>query len=269
MLNQVFGKLTVISHAGKDKHSKNIWNCECSCGNKTCVTTGNLNSGSVRSCGCSHHDNALLNHNLLLRRMINKTFGRLTVIEYRGKDDLGVDLWVCQCSCGNSTDVSTGRLEHNNTRSCGCLLRETTSSLNITHGLSNHRLYSIYHGMIQRCYNFNCPDFEDWGGRGVQIHAGWLADFLSFYNWSIDNGYRDDLTIERINNHGHYEPNNCRWATRQEQSQNRRTVELSPNQVQNIKIDDRSNEVIANEYGVATYIIYRIKTGISWSNIGE
>jgi len=91
-----------------------------------------------------------------------------------------------------------------------------------THGLSRTRLYKIWFGMKSRCYNNNTKGFENWGGRGIIVCDEWLNDFLSFYNWALKNGYKDNLSIDRINNNGNYEPNNCRFITIQEQQKNKR-----------------------------------------------
>lgn len=83
------------------------------------------------------------------------------------------------------------------------------------------RLYSIWNGMKIRCYNDKCERYYRYGGRGIKICDKWRNDFQSFYDWSMDHGYSDDLTIDRINNDGNYEPGNCRWATLQEQQHNK------------------------------------------------
>lgn len=90
------------------------------------------------------------------------------------------------------------------------------------HGMRNTRLYRIYNNMKQRCYNENSPDHKNYGARGITICDEWLNDFMNFYNWSINNGYKEGLTIDRINNNGNYEPSNCRWVDRKTQNRNNR-----------------------------------------------
>lgn len=94
-------------------------------------------------------------------------------------------------------------------------------------GLSHERLYAVYNGMIQRCYNKNHPHYENWGGRGISVCDEWLCDYQSFRKWALQSGYdykkdRKTQTLDRINNDGNYEPSNCRWATAKEQSMNQR-----------------------------------------------
>lgn len=93
-----------------------------------------------------------------------------------------------------------------------------------THGLSSTRLYRIWHGIEQRCNNPNNKAYKSYGGRGIRVCELWLRDFKSFYDWAISNGYKDFLTLDRLNNNGNYEPSNCRWATQKVQLNNTRVT---------------------------------------------
>jgi len=129
-----------------------------------------------------------------------------------------------KCYCGNTFRAIVGNVKKGTTTSCGCFHKKVVSKNMSTHGLSNTRLYNTWGHITGRVENKNNSDFEYYGGRGITMSAEWRNDFMSFYNWAIQNGYEEDLTIDRINNDGNYEPDNCRWVTRTIQSRNTRKI---------------------------------------------
>ena len=149
-------------------------------------------------------------------------FNKLTVITRAENGKFGNAKWLCQCDCGNITIVASKHLKTGETKSCGCLKKD---SYKYKHRLSKTRIYRIYRNMKRRCYCIKEKDYKHYGGRGIKVYAEWLDKengFMNFYNWSMQNGYRDDLSIDRINVNGNYEPSNCRWATAKQQANNKR-----------------------------------------------
>ena len=148
-------------------------------------------------------------------------FGRLTVIESCGKASDRHILWLCKCDCGNERVISGNSLRSSLTKSCGCFNSDIVTKRNIKHNGCGTRLYAIWKNMNTRCKNTNNPRFKDYGGRGIKICSEW-KEFINFRIWAMSNEYSKNLTIDRVNVNGNYEPLNCRWATYKEQNNNKR-----------------------------------------------
>ena len=158
-------------------------------------------------------------------------FGRLTVIgldhinEY--VDSKGqkrrIQFYLCECDCGNKTVVCRNSLKCANTKSCGCYNVECLVKRHKKHNMAGTKIYKVWTGMKKRCYNKNEPMYKNYGARGIVVCDEWINNFESFYNWAMKTGYKEGLSIDRIDYNGNYEPNNCRWATQIQQQNNKRS----------------------------------------------
>ena len=187
-------------------------------------------------------------------------FNRLTVIAFHhiktyiklnGNNDYR-DYYLCKCDCGTLTIVDKNSLKTGNTKSCGCL----DNQIKTKHGLFGTRIYNIWSRMKQRCNNKKNQQYKNYGGRGIKYCQEW-NNFEKFYEWSKNNGYAENLTIDRIDVNGNYEPTNCRFITIKEQNRNKRN---------NVKIYYNGQEKCISEwaelFGIKKGLLYgRLKRG--------
>lgn len=211
-----------------------------------------------------------------VKDLTNKTFGYLTVIRQEGINNQNRAMWLCRCICGNEKRISSHDLQ-NKTISCGCIgAKMRLKNLEKGRGWNKKsepylsrpkqktksknpykRLNKIWDGMKSRCYNNKHIHFNSYGGRGIKICTEWLTDFSSFKKWAIENGYDDNLCIDRIDFNGNYEPSNCRWVTYKQNSNNTRR-----NHLITIDGETRTLQQWADMYGINnTTISERIRRG--------
>ncbi|MDR2945932.1 MAG: AP2 domain-containing protein [Candidatus Adiutrix sp.] len=154
---------------------------------------------------------------MLALQLEGKVFKRLTVIKRLENTIQGQSRWLCQCSCGNTTNTVGAKLTSGKTVSCGCLGLENATKAKVKHGDAPFRkehpkLYRIWCAMRNRCSNPNRSNYQYYGGKGVTVCPEW-HDYAAFKTWALANGYADDLEIDRIDSGGDYSPDNCQWIT--------------------------------------------------------
>lgn len=171
------------------------------------------------------------------------TFGYIKVLGFSHVKHRQV-YWNCICKCGRKLIINGISLRAGHTKSCGCMK-------NVKHHLTSHQLFRVWNSMKGRCGNKNNKSYKDYGGRGIQVCQEWYYDFMSFYDWSINNGYKKGSSIDRIDVNGNYEPSNCRWIPMSLQAGNKRNT---------IRINYRDKEYTLPELskitGLKRYILY-------------
>jgi hypothetical protein len=203
----------------------------------------------------------------MLNNLKGKVFGKLKVIDIAPRTCTKT-YWICECECGVIKTIRSDSLVSGNTTSCGCLKIiqnginfKTEYRKNNATRICKTRLYKTWQLMNNRCYNKKTPGYIKYGARGITVCEEWQRQtkFDTFKNWALKNGYNDTLSIERINNNGNYEPENCKWSTNKEQCNNRRsTVKITMNgQTKSVK---QWCEYLNLDYG---RVINRRQKGIS------
>ncbi|GAA0265129.1 hypothetical protein GCM10008922_25250 [Faecalicatena contorta] len=194
---------------------------------------------------------------------IGSKFNRLLVVSEYPKDKYSHKRFLCQCDCGNEVVVLKGQLTSGKTGSCGCYQRDRAREAQLKHGMANTKIYYVWKDIIQRCSNANSKSYSNYGHRGISVCDDWLGTngFEKFYQWALDNGYREGLEIDRIKNNGNYEPSNCRWATKIQQANNKRN---------NIVIKHNEKEMTvsqwARELGIDDKKIRQRIQKLGWDN---
>lgn len=220
--------------------------------------------------------------------MLNFKNDYFEVIEYAGKHEKYNDhMWKCRCKCGKIVVMKTSVLRSGATKSCGCVRNSIFvkghpygKRFKPTHGLSKHPLFRVWSHIIDRCYRLvpEHKSYRYYKGKGIKVCDNWRDNFKSFYDWSVANGWQEGLSIDRKDSKGNYEPNNCEFVTRSENSKrmardnpilgqfNGNSV-LKARQVGEIKKRLMAGEPgtrIAKDYKVHKSTIYHIRDNKSW-----
>ena len=152
---------------------------------------------------------------------IGKKFGRLTIVSEYWDRDRKTTYCKTICDCGNKHIAQKGHLKSGNVKSCGCLVVDVNRKLlnNLKHNMVYTRQYSAWEHIKQRCNNKKCRSYKNYGGRGITYDPKWET-FEGFWE-DMKDGYKDNLTIDRIDNDGNYCKENCRWITHKQQQRNK------------------------------------------------
>lgn len=241
LTGQKFGRLTAVSPVRVNNNIR--WKCICECGGTTITSSTKLKSGHTQSCGCLQRERTSKS---CRKDKVGQKFGKLTVLERI--DKMGERAkYKCKCDCGNIVIVEGCNLSTGMTKSCGCIRKENTKMLKLSHGQCGTRLYKCWRNMINRCENPNNKGYKNYGNRGIKVCDEW-HNFDEFYKWASSNGYKDTLTIERIDVNKGYYPNNCTWADNYTQARNR---------TDNVRLKFNGKEMILTDWAKEVGINYK------------
>ena len=227
LLGKKFGELTpterFVSYRNPNRPFVS-YKCKCSCGAEISYSENQLISGAYKSCGHLSQEGQ--------EDLIGKVFGDL-VVERLDEDRMkynkenGIDnlrYWYCKCSCGNYTSVPTYKLRSGHTTSCGHNRETVSSELHRTHGETHTKLYNVWSCMRDRCNRTTDQDYSNYGGRGITVCDSWNNSYEEFAKWARANGYKEGLTIERVNVDKGYNPDNCIWIANEDQAYNKQNT---------------------------------------------
>lgn len=208
---QTFGKLHVIKRVGT-RDGQPLWECMCGCGNKCEATSHDFRNGK-KNCGCVPGRK---------KDITGQKFGKLTAVRFIESDVPNEVLWLCKCDCGNEIIKTARQLREGTYPLCKeCRKTRKVHVNRKNQGKSGTRLYSIWSGMKRRCYDNRADSYKNYGQRGIKVCDEWM-EFENFEKWANLSGYSNDLSLDRIDNDGNYEPSNCRWADDETQRNNTR-----------------------------------------------
>lgn len=210
LVGKKIGRLTVIE-LSNDKFDSNgttrLWKCKCDCGNIVYKSARHLNYAIKLNqnlgCGCGNKIN-----------IVGNKYGDCTVISLAYIRN-GTKLWNCRCICG---DIIVRTHEHLKTRGYKCARIRKEKNRVVS------KIRNVLYGMKKRCYDIKEFSYKHYGARGIKICDEWLNHPNNFVEWALKNGYKEGLSIDRINNDGNYEPSNCRWVDDFVQANNKRNL---------------------------------------------